>query len=177
MHVSKLYKPEKKERQSQVRKSQMNAGQSSDRSTATTTAHDFSVKHKNPRLQLRLVFDKLQKEIFKALLSCDLKGCENGVNEDYRIGKDVFLKIIHEMCFVDIHRMTPIESTLVNDLWLQDLYAKQDEYDGEDEYTEVGHLVTLLAGITQIKLEELLVPKQEERLYHRPEGYLQYAKD
>lgn len=67
---------------------------------------------------MRLVFDKLQKEIFKALLSCDLKGCENGVNEDYRIGKDVFLKIIHEMSFVDIQRMTPIESTLVSDLWL-----------------------------------------------------------
>lgn len=73
--------------------------------------------------------------------------------------------------------MTPIESTLVNDLWLLDLYAKQDEYDGVDEYTEIGHLVTLLAGITQIKLDDLLVPKEEAKLYHRPEGFLQYAKN
>lgn len=73
---------------------------------------------------MRLVYDKLQKEIFKALLSCNLKDCEKGVNEDYRIGREVFLKIMHEMCFVDIQRMTPIESTLVNDLWLMDLYAK-----------------------------------------------------
>jgi hypothetical protein len=58
------------------------------------------------------------------LLSCNLPECQEGVNEDYRIGKDVFLKILHELSFVDIQKMTPIETNLVNDLWLLDLYAK-----------------------------------------------------
>jgi len=115
---------------------------------STDRSNNLSIKNKNVKLQLRLVFDKLQKEIFKALIGCNLPDLQDGVNEDYRIGKEVFLKILHDLSFIDIQKMTPIESNLINDIWLHDLYAKQDEYDGIDEYTEIGHVVTLLAGIT-----------------------------
>ena len=102
---------------------------------------------------------------------------EEVVDEDYRVNETLFKYLLDDLCYIDVKRITPIEADLVREMWLSDLYAKQDEYDGVEEYTEIGHVVNLLAGLQNIKLPELLVNEAERKLYHKPEGgFLYYAK-
>ena len=69
----------------------------------------------------------------------------------------------------------PNEEKLLPDMWFKDLNSRQDEFDGVEDYAELGNIITLFAGIFNIKVNDLLIDEDQRRLHKKADGFLWYA--
>lgn len=90
--------------------------------TSGSPENDMRQKDTNPKAQYqlqKLLFEKLQKDLHKSMKKFHLYNF---------LTFDQFKVVMDDMCFVDIKKMSPIEQSLLNEIWTNELMIK-----GENE--------------------------------------------
>jgi hypothetical protein len=102
----------------------------------------------------KILFEKLRKNINKYLVQ---NGLQEITDQDTcQLTYKLFKGLLHFLWFVDMNKSNPMEMSLVSDLWVVELNCKNEE-----DICSARNVLTLLAGIQDIKLP-LMIMKPEE---------------
>lgn len=107
---------------------------------------------KNQSNSLKLLFEKLKKDMNKYLKSSSIPEITNLSEPSFKISYETFKALLNTLCFVDLSKTNPIEQSLISDMWTFDLNCKED-----NDECELRNVLVLLAGILDIKLPDIIV--------------------
>ena len=79
---------------------------------------------KSSKLQSKLVYEKLIKDIYKFCESYNLPNFKKDGDDDYSIHFDIFKRLIDDLRLADMQRIMPNEEKLVPDMWFKDLNSR-----------------------------------------------------